>query len=103
MTAAVRYVTSGAGLNEIPARLVFAGQIVLSACLACHKAEVILEELTVVHLAGHSSLYYRSKRRMHVFLKCVLHNSVFFTDHCLYLLLITYFSTRTQLLGSQLN
>jgi len=38
MMAAVRYVTSGAGLNEISAHLVVVGQSVLPACLTCHKA-----------------------------------------------------------------
>jgi hypothetical protein len=86
--AAVCYVTSRVGLNEIPAHLVFVGQSVLPASLACHKAGVFLDELTVVNSAGHSSLYYRSQRRMHVFLKFVLQNSVLLTDHCVYLLLI---------------
>jgi hypothetical protein len=88
MMAAVRYVTSGTGQNKIRARIVFVGQSVLPICLACHKAEVFLEELTFVHSVGYSSSYYRSKRRMHVFFKYVFHNSVFFTDHCVYLLLI---------------
>lgn len=85
MMAAVRYVTSGAGLNEISARLIIVGH---SVCLAYHKAEVFIDELTVVHSAGHSSSYYRYQSRTHVFLKCVLHNSVCCIDHCFYLLLI---------------
>jgi hypothetical protein len=52
--ATVRYVTSWAGLNEISTRIVVVGQSVLPACLACHKAEVFIDELTVVHSAGHS-------------------------------------------------
>jgi hypothetical protein len=88
MIAAVRYVTSGAGHNEISARLVFVGQSVLRACLSCQKVEVFLEELTVVQSAGHSTSYYRSQSRRHVFLKYVLHSSVCFTDNCVYLLLI---------------
>jgi hypothetical protein len=88
MMAAVRYVTFGAELNEISARLVVVGQSVLPACLTCHKAEVYIDELTVVHSAGRSSSYYLSQRRIHVFLKCVLYNSVCCTDHLHYLLLI---------------
>jgi hypothetical protein len=78
--AAVRYVTSGTGLNEISTHLVFVGQSVLPSSFTCHRAEVFLEELTVVYSAGHSSSYYRSQRRMHMFLKCV-HNFMLFTDH----------------------
>jgi hypothetical protein len=88
MMVAIRYVTYGTGLNEISTRLVFVEQSVLPASLACRKTEVLLEEQTVAYSAGHNSSYYRSQRRMHVFLKCVLHNSVLFTDHCVYLLLI---------------
>jgi len=88
MMAASCYVTYSAVLNKISAPLFLVGQSVLPAGLACHKTAVFLQELSVAHSAGYSSSYYRSQRRMRVFLKCVLHNSVCFTDHCLYLLLI---------------
>ena len=48
--AAARYVTSGAGISEISARLVFVGHNVLPTCLAFHKAEVFIDERSFIQL-----------------------------------------------------